>query len=244
MENAGYLILSRQMMDFEHLDIIANNIAQTAAGSKQDFLITTKKMTTDKGDHLVFPKSTMTGPDWSAGSIKMTYRDWDLAITSHNGEQGFFMVNTPQGIRYTKNGSFRLDQNNRLVDINYNPVLSADGQEIVMEAEDSDPIILSNGTIIVKQEERGSIGVIGFTPQTVRLLNKTPEGYFKGEVEGIPIQDAQIIQGGLEEANGSHVANLALLISIQREAGMIARLQEDTHNMHRTAYRSLAQLSS
>ena len=64
------------------------------------------------------------------GALEQTGNPLDLAIEG----QGFFMVQTPNGVRYTRDGSFHRAPNGQLVTRAGEPVLSAAGQPIVDSA--------------------------------------------------------------------------------------------------------------
>jgi flagellar basal-body rod protein FlgF len=49
--------------------------------------------------------------DFNQGSIHETGKETDLAIQG----PGFFKVQTPRGLRYTRNGSFHLSADSQLV---------------------------------------------------------------------------------------------------------------------------------
>jgi flagellar basal-body rod protein FlgF len=85
---------------------------------------------------------------FTQGSLRQTEGQLDLAI---NG-QGFFAVQTTQGIRYTRDGSFRRDGNNQLVTSQGDLVLSAQGT----------PVTVPEGAISVSPE-----GQIRVTPLTI-----------------------------------------------------------------------------
>jgi flagellar hook-basal body protein len=53
-----------------------------------------------------------TGSDLATGTLRQTSSPTDVAIDG----PGFFVVSTPNGERYTRGGSFRLDDKHRLVD--------------------------------------------------------------------------------------------------------------------------------
>jgi flagellar hook-basal body protein len=55
---------------------------------------------------------TDTALDLTPGTLTETTNKLDLAIQG----DGFFVVQTPQGERFVRNGSFRLDQDRQLVD--------------------------------------------------------------------------------------------------------------------------------
>ncbi|MFW6211081.1 MAG: flagellar hook-basal body protein [bacterium] len=62
------------------------------------------------------------------GAFTETERPLDLSIKGN----GMFVIDTPQGIRYTRDGNFSLDAENRLVTQNGNVVMGHAG-EIILE---------------------------------------------------------------------------------------------------------------
>ncbi|MBW1992794.1 MAG: flagellar hook basal-body protein [Deltaproteobacteria bacterium] len=61
--------------------------------------------------------------DYSQGPLQVTENETDLALEG----PGFFKVETPEGIRYTRNGSFRLNEARQLVTREGYPVLGKNG---------------------------------------------------------------------------------------------------------------------
>ena len=73
--------------------------------------------------------------DLAAQPLKETGEDLDFAIAG----DGFFAVQTPQGVRYTRNGQFTAAANGRLVDQRNNPVLGQNGQPLTVGADGKVP---------------------------------------------------------------------------------------------------------
>jgi flagellar basal-body rod protein FlgG len=69
--------------------------------------------------------------DISQGPERETGEALDVMLRG----QGFFLVQTPQGIRYTRDGHFDRDDDNRLVTADRSPVLDTEGQPIVIDTE-------------------------------------------------------------------------------------------------------------
>ena len=65
--------------------------------------------------------------DHAQGTVVETGNPLDVAL----GSEGFFKVETPEGIRYTRNGSFTLDAQGVLVDKNGNPILGQGGAIVI-----------------------------------------------------------------------------------------------------------------
>ncbi len=64
------------------------------------------------------------------GSLKVTENAFDLALE----DQGFFTIDTPRGLRYTRNGSFWL------------------GKEQILETKDGYPVLGENGIIKITKD--------------------------------------------------------------------------------------------
>ncbi len=74
---------------------------------------------------------------FTEGSLKQTGNAFDLAINGH----GFFTVQTPEGVRYTRNGTFLINKNGMLVDTQGDPVLGEHG-----------PIYLKKNNFVVDKD--------------------------------------------------------------------------------------------
>lgn len=98
--------------------------------------------------------------DRSVGTINRTGNRLDVAIL---GDQGAFAVRTPAGVRYTRDGSFTLDPQRRLIDQRGNPVLDRNLQPIVVPP--GQPEFDATGQLHVDGEFVAQLGVWegGFT---------------------------------------------------------------------------------
>jgi flagellar basal-body rod protein FlgF/flagellar basal-body rod protein FlgG len=153
--------------------------------------------------------------DLSAGSLQTTGNDTDLAI---DGE-GFFSVQTKAGVRYTRNGNFRLNAQRQLVDAEGNGLIGEQG-----------PITLPDGKLTVSDDGTVSVGdaivdklqVVSFPPGTVIV----PEGntdFTAPAGSAVPAASAQVRQGMLEASNSDPVSSAVALIDLQRNAEMVQR---------------------
>ncbi|MCR5833558.1 MAG: flagellar hook-basal body protein [Selenomonadaceae bacterium] len=85
--------------------------------------------------------------DYQQGALESTGNTYDLAIAG----DGFFAVQTPDGVRYTRNGAFFKDNNGYLKDIRGYNLLDTQGNPIRIPANipDSRVIITGNGSIVI-----------------------------------------------------------------------------------------------
>ena len=151
------------------------------------------------------------------GALEQTGNPLDLAIEG----QGFFMVQTPNGIRYTRDGSFHRAQSGQLVTKAGEMVLSAAGQPILIPPGDAS--VGADGAVSVAGGVVAQVGVFSFPVGT----ELTPEGanrYIAPQgVKTEPAKDAEVHQGAIEAANQDVIQGSLDLIVMQRQAEMMQR---------------------
>ena len=89
--------------------------------------------------------------DYQQGAIESTGNTFDLAIVG----DGFFAVETPEGVRYTRNGAFFKNSQGYLQDIRGYNLLDTQGNPIRIPGNvpDSRVVVTGNGTISIPGTE-------------------------------------------------------------------------------------------
>ena len=89
--------------------------------------------------------------DYVQGPIETTGNELDLAI----GGEGFFTIQTPNGVRYTRNGAFFRNAQGFIQDIRGYNLLDAQGQPIQIPRDmfNKDIEVAEDGAVYVKGEE-------------------------------------------------------------------------------------------
>ena len=151
------------------------------------------------------------------GALVTTGNPLDLAIEG----QGFFVIQTPNGLRYTRDGSFHRAPNGQLVTEASEPVLSTTGQTI--QVPPGEVTVGADGSISVAGGVVAQVGVFDFPAGT----DLTPEGanrYIapKSAKAAIAI-GASVHQGAIEGANQDVVQGTLDLVMMQRQAEMMQR---------------------
>ena len=125
METPTYIALSRQMVLRDQMDVVANNLANAnTSGFKAEMMLMSEvELPADPTTELSYVQDFATARDFSPGTLRPTGNDLDLAIQG----DGFFAVQTPDGVRYTRVGRFQLDQDGILVTSHGYPVLASGG---------------------------------------------------------------------------------------------------------------------
>jgi len=151
------------------------------------------------------------------GALQQTGNPLDLAIEG----QGFFQIQTANGIRYTRDGGFHRARDGRLVTAAGEPVLSAAGQSI--QVPPGEVTIGADGVLSVAGGAVAGVGVYTF-PAGAEM---TPEGanrYIAPEgASAAPAKAASIRQGAIESANQDVIQGSLDLIVMQRQAEMMQK---------------------
>lgn len=152
--------------------------------------------------------------DLSPGSTIATGNAHDLSIAG----EGFFTVQTAQGILYTRSGSFHVTSTGKLVTPEGDSVLGQLG-----------PVSVPNGAFAVSSD--GTISVDGAVVDQLRLAefshdtNLSASGnsfYSAPPNSALPAATSSVRQGMLENSNVSPVTAVVDLITIQRNADLLA----------------------
>lgn len=202
-------------------DVISNNLANVnTAGFKKDEVIMKDFATvlmTRVNDGVNAPVIGSVGSGvmvdevatiHSNGAMRNTANDFDMAIDG----QGFFTVETPQGLRYTRNGTFAKSAQGELVTQTGYRVL---GQNGPIRIQGSKMVVNDNGRVFVDNVPVGTLQVVNFA--NTKQLVKEGDSLFIAPAG----QNGQAITGGvrqgfLEMSNVNVVGEMVNLISNYR----------------------------
>ena len=149
--------------------------------------------------------------DTRGGAITATGRDTDVALLS----RGFFAIQTEAGERYTRGGSFTIDQQRQLTTPDGQIVLGTGGP-IIMEGNDF--TIEGDGRVMVDGAQVGQLKVVDFGDPS-RLehegsnLLRAPANL---EPQAVPAEEIEVAQGHLEGSNVNAIDTLVAMIAAQR----------------------------
>ena len=178
------------------------------------------------GDHTALDKQKA-HIDYGQGLLDNTGRSLDVALMG----RGFFAVETPDGVRYTRNGTFRIDRQNRLVDGNGRMVAGTNGPiTIPPGASEQQIAIASDGTLSAAGREIGRLKLVEFDDES--KLTPVGESCFVSDDPTLAkdSQSATVCQGFLERSNVNSVGEMISLIELSRlyEANLkMAKTQDE-----------------
>lgn len=243
MENTSYVALSRQATLRRQMDVVANNLANMSThGYKSGQMMFVEHLTKSKGgESLLTPKmayvrdiATMT--DTKPGAMETTGNPLDLAIQG----EGYFVVQTPEGERYTRNGRLQLDNTGQLVNQLGQPVLADGGAPLIFAPEDTEIAVSSDGTVSTNNGELGKLRVVRF--ENDQLLDRTSGAQFATTEENPPqdVEEASVLQGAVEGSNVEPILEMAQMITVHRAYDSVKSFIEREDERQRTMIKELA----
>jgi flagellar basal-body rod protein FlgF len=251
MDNALLVGLSRQVALQRELDVIANNLANiNTNGFKGDSVQFEEYLSSparadsfplaDRRVSFVQDRATIT--DYAQGPLSQTGSPLDVAIAG----DGFLVVDTPAGERYTRNGSLSRSANGDLVTSEGYRVRGANGA-IQFDQNDADILIARDGTISAMNgnqiADRGKIRLVQFAdPQRL-----SKEGLSLLSAPGQQPQAATaatLVQGMVEKSNVQPVVEMGRMIEVTRAYTTLANLMTRTDELRRTAINKLGDTSA
>ena len=176
----------------------------------------------------------MAKDDLSGGTVTETGRPLDVALKG----DGFLVVETDQGERYTRGGSFTLDPTGQIVTPEGWTVLGEGGPIVVPPGEVR---VEPNGSILVDGSRVGRLRVErpGAPPSREGANRWIPEGEGKAVAE----EEIHVVQGHLENSNVDPVSALVEMIEIQRAYSAIQRSIQTADGVMETITRDIGRVS-
>lgn len=230
----------------DRMDVLANNLTNVdTTGYKSDSLIssTFRDMLIERlHDPGIVSVSTIVGPlgtgthivevftSFQQGNIENTGRMCDFALTG----DGFFVVSTPEGDRYTRDGSFFVNSEGYLVT---SDGWYVQGQRGRIQVGGDDFAVDDKGNIYVADAIKDRLRIVRFEDPT-GLRKDGNNLYLRAEgPQPTEAADTIVIQGALEGSNADTAEELTKLLSVrnaytinQRVLGMVDKSLEKAVN--------------
>lgn len=223
----GYYNLTSGMITHQkNLNVVANNMGNVStAGFKasrytastfQEVMYSRVNSTGDSteiGRQSYIRATAEIATDYTQGALESTGIPLDFAI---EGEGQYFAFRNEEGeVRYTRTGSFSLDNDGYLCYSGYGRVLGYDGEEVLLrtdkiDADSTGNIYTETGTFLAR------LGIFSFDEDAQPGYNE--EGFFEA-AEG---QEAALVENPvvhwqyLERSNVDMVDEMTEMLSVQR----------------------------
>ncbi|MEY8402891.1 flagellar hook-basal body protein [Oscillospiraceae bacterium 44-34] len=234
MMRGFYNLTSGMLSQGRRLDVVANNMTNVStAGYKAEHYTDRtfdEVMVTRIGNKIKTPYQTMETyqshilapdqlyTDFGQSSFEQTNLPLDFAIQG----EGFFAIETGNGVAYTRAGSFTLDNEGYLCLSELGRVLDREGNPIQLPTDKLEAD--QQGNLFTKGGEYlGSLGVFMFEDNNA--LERTPYGLFTGEGAQIN-ENAVIHHKWVERSNVNLVKEMVSMMSTQRALQSAAQMSK------------------
>jgi flagellar basal-body rod protein FlgF len=205
------------------MEVLSNNLANiNTTGFKRDAMFV--EMMKDPGiapgadaGELTTQLNVERTTDFADGSLHQTNNPLDVALQG----KGYFVVQTPTGERYTRNGNFTLSLDGTLTTNEGYAVLGAEGKikfPDLQKMAQENIAINQTGEINVGKTTVGKLRVVEFQDQS--QLKKAGDSMFtidpKNDSRKTEVDLPSVRQGFLEESNVDGIAEMIEMIEIMR----------------------------
>jgi flagellar basal-body rod protein FlgF len=216
------------------LDATANNIANAGtAGFRADRVTFREALTAAKSVDVASVGAGTTRVDTQAGAFTSTGGSLDLALEG----DGLFAVNTPNGVRYTRAGNFRLDDERHLVNAEGLKVRGEGGATIAFPADASTIDVSLDGTIRSGETVVGKLELARYRSDQLKREGGT---LYAAIGEPLATGDAPKVRSGmLEASNVNIVRGVVDLVKVSRTYESLMRVIKGYHDVESRAARDL-----
>lgn len=235
MMKGFYNLTSGMLSQGRRMDVVANNMTNIAtAGFKAEHYTDRtfdEVMISRIGNLVKDPTQTfetyqayILAPDqlytdYTQGSLEETTLPLDFAIEG----EGFFAIDTGDGVAYTRAGSFTLDNEGYLCLSELGRVLDQEGNPIQLPTDKIDADAVGNIYVKDSNEYLGTLGVYMFEDN--QALERTPYGLFTGQ--GAQLNENVVIHHKwVERSNVNMVKEMVNMMATQRTLQSAAQMSK------------------
>jgi flagellar basal-body rod protein FlgF len=166
--------------------------------------------------------------DLSEGTLERTNAPYDFAV---NGK-GYFVVQTANGDRYTRNGNFSLDSQGNLVTAQGDQV-QGEGGQITITPDDGDIHVSEDGTVSGIHGQLGKLRLVSFDNEA-GLVKEGANLYSTTQTVN-PVDNPRIEQGSIETSNVQPVIEISHMLEVMRAYEATASLSQSQEDLMRQA---------
>ena len=228
----------------ESLDMLANNIANAETGGykldREFYSLYVSADAAPAGTEAVStqPVIEKNYTDFSQGVMRVTANPLDLAIQG----KGFFAVNSPAGVAYTRTGSLQMSSDGTLITPEGYALRDIKGQPMQLNA--GLPVtVAADGTISQGGQAVGQLALADFSPGALvkqgNTLFRTADPNVQPQVATGSVQ-----QGKIETSNVGTSDSAVRLVSVMRQFEMLQKAINIGADMNKKTIEEVARVTS
>ncbi len=232
------------------LEVLSNNMANVnTVGFKEDRVFQIPALSLSGDPDIPFaspgelPLDSLAGlpvgtfTNFEQGQLKVTGNALDIGLEG----DGFFSVQTPNGVQYTRKGNFELNADGTLVTLEGYPVLGQSGRQIQISGHD------------VFVDAGGAVSVDGAEVDALKIVNLNKNGLLKkGDSlyspidpndQGSPALNTLVRQGVIEGSNVDSIKMMTEMVDVMRGYESYLKVIQSLNDTNGKAVNDLGRLS-
>lgn len=240
MENTSYIALSRQSALWRQLDVIANNMANANTPAYKgeqmmfrEFLMDTRSSNRATGTKLSYVQDMGVLRDTREGPLTKTDNPLDVGL---HGD-GYFQIESEAGMRYTRNGHFRMDEGGMLVNSQGYAVMDTSDNPIIFAPNETRIEIAGDGTVSTENGVVAHLKVVRFANE--QNLRKAGDALYETSEEPETVQRPQVVQGMMEDSNVQPVVEITKMTELLRQYQAAQQMIDKEHERQLKAIEAL-----
>ena len=192
MDNSLYVAYAALQADMKAVDIAANNLANINTNGYREVRTFFSALEAAGG---TYPSLGESKTKHDPGPLVSTGRPLDVAVEG----PGFLVIGTPEGRRYTRDGSLSLDASGTLVTRDGLPV-QGQGGPITIDTTRGEPVTIDpEGRIFNGEVQEGRILLVDVDHNS--LVHESGSRFRSQGAPEEPLEDGRLQQGFLERSN-------------------------------------------
>ena len=253
MQNGLYVAASGLLMQQERFDVISNNVANVNTnGFKQELAVFSDYRPVDKRYPQNWIQKTLynrtinssvklddINTNFEMGHFKQTGNSFDVALQD---TKNFFAVETPWGVRYTRDGEFTMNSDGELVTRDgFNLLDRNTGAPIVIPPDRRYMDITGDGTVYVNNAPIGQVEVSRF--EELEYLQKVGRNLYAAlDVLPEEPQNATVTQGYVESSNVDPIMEMVRMIDAMRGFELYQKVVHTYDSLNEQAANAIAKV--
>jgi flagellar basal body rod protein FlgG len=150
------------------------------------------------------------GTDFSQSNLRKTGRNLDMALQGN----GFFVLQTAQGLRATRDGQFQMGKDGQLTAMDGSPVLGKNDRPITIDPAGAAVTVLADGTVQQGTETVGQIQIKGYADPNA--LKRVGVNRYDPAGSRDATASATVTQGSLEDSGVDMATCMIDMIRLNR----------------------------
>ncbi len=213
MDNTVYTTLARQSGLMREMQAVANNIANmSTTGFRKEGMLFSEHVAALGGEEpsLSMASANVRVTNLAQGELEQTGGSFDFAVQG----EGFFLLETPEGERLTRAGSFTPNAEGELVNPDGYRLLDLGASPVFVPPDARSVTLAADGTLSADGRPAAQIGL--FRPADPNDLRRDAGTLFSAPGGTEPVEGGTMLQGFLEGSNVEPVTEIARMIEVQR----------------------------